>query len=237
MVMVLLAFWVALFFAWQSLSALDFAYPYLYDFLDIGALIQTFAPLNVYKFGFEQTDQAQHSVLFSQIVTAINQGGEGLAQIVYYDAQGQVIDTLLRRPEIIHLQDVANLLDWLRVSEYYAMGVLVGMLVFFKWRGIPFQSLSKTLLGVGGGIFLVVILIMAYGAEAIFYQLHVLVFPENNQWFFYYQESLMTTLMKAPDIFAAIAVLLLAFALVYFGLMLWFFHYFLSVKTENRKRE
>jgi len=40
--------------------------------------------------------------------------------------------------------------------------------------------------------------------DDIFSALHVAVFPPENQWFFYYQDSLMTTLMKAPDIFFAI---------------------------------
>ena len=34
--------------------------------------------------------------------------------------------------------------------------------------------------------------------------MHEMVFPDDHQWFFYYQDSLMTTLMKAPDIFFAI---------------------------------
>jgi len=48
--------------------------------------------------------------------------------------------------------------------------------------------------------------------------LHVLIFPADHQWFFYYQDSLMSTLMKAPDLFAGIAVqiVLLALALYVF---------------------
>ena len=38
--------------------------------------------------------------------------------------------------------------------------------------------------------------------------MHEWVFPAEHQWFFYYQESLMTVLMKAPDLFGAIAILI-----------------------------
>lgn len=44
------------------------------------------------------------------------------------------------------------------------------------------------------------------GPTRVFYTLHEWVFPSDHQWMFSYQESLMTTLMKAPDLFAAIAV-------------------------------
>ena len=48
------------------------------------------------------------------------------------------------------------------------------------------------------------IVIFAVGAHDVFKAMHEMVFPDDHQWFFYYQDSLMTTLMKAPDIFFAI---------------------------------
>ena len=53
-----------------------------------------------------------------------------------------------------------------------------------------------------------------FGFTDIFYYLHTLVFPENHQWFFYYQESLMSSLMKAPDLFAGIGLSLVVIALI-----------------------
>jgi hypothetical protein len=47
--------------------------------------------------------------------------------------------------------------------------------------------------------------------------LHTVVFPADHQWFFYYKDSLMASLMKAPDIFAAIAAQLLVVALLIAG--------------------
>lgn len=234
-IMVFLTFWVSLFFAWQTLSIVSFCYPLLYDALDIGAVIQQYAPLNSYKFGFEQTLREQHITLFSEIVLAINQGGQGLAQLVYYDTKGHVMDTLLRPPEIVHLQDVANLLDRLRLSEYWAMVLLLGLIVVFKLTKTSLEYLKQTFVMVLGMIIIVSVAIFLYGAQNLFYALHVAVFPENHQWFFYYQESLMTTLMKAPDIFAVIAALLVGMALVYFIMMLWGIRQFLNLnKLESR---
>jgi hypothetical protein len=49
--------------------------------------------------------------------------------------------------------------------------------------------------------------------------MHVWVFPADHQWFFYYQDSLMSTLMKAPYLFGYIAVALVALATVFLALI------------------
>ena len=54
----------------------------------------------------------------------------------------------------------------------------------------------------------------------MFYQVHVGICPAEHQWFFYYQESLMTTLMHAPQLFGVIAVAIIALALLLYGLLL-----------------
>jgi hypothetical protein len=64
------------------------------------------------------------------------------------------------------------------------------------------------------------VLVWALGAKKVFYQLHVWIFPEGHQWFFYYQESLMSTLMKAPDLFAGIGIAIFLGAILLFVLML-----------------
>ncbi|VAW46235.1 hypothetical protein MNBD_GAMMA04-283 [hydrothermal vent metagenome] len=230
--LILLLFWIALFFAWQTLSAVHFFYPIIYDALDIGAVIQQYGPLNVYKSDFEQTARAQHIQLFSEIVNAINQSGQGLAQIVYYDRHGQEVDTLLRVPEVVHLQDVANLLDSLRTASYWIiLAWLLGVL-FFKVKQWLLERIGYSILWVLGGLIGVATVVVLYDAQAIFYALHTMVFPEGNQWFFYYQESLMTTLMKAPDIFAVMAALLVSVAFFYFVLMLWLMNKYLGLERR-----
>jgi hypothetical protein len=218
---VLLSFWLALFLAWHTLSSVHFFYPFLYDTLEFGSVIQQYAPLNIHKSGFEQTERAQHIALFGEIVSAINRGGQGLAEMVYYNAQGQVIDTFLHPAEVIHLQDVANLLEVLTRATYWVMGGLFFLLLFFKVKQQPLHHLPKALAWTLATLIVLSTLVIAWDAQAIFYALHTLIFPAEHQWFFYYQESLMTTLMKAPDIFAAIAVLLLVVAFGYCAIILW----------------
>jgi len=55
------------------------------------------------------------------------------------------------------------------------------------------------------------------GPKDVFYQMHIWVFPDNHQWFFYYQDSLMSTMMKAPDLFAGIAAQIVLLALLLFS--------------------
>jgi len=65
-------------------------------------------------------------------------------------------------------------------------------------------------------IMITLVVFMVWGAKAIFYQLHIMIFPTDHQWFFYYQDSLMSTLMKAPDLFAGIAMQILGLSVVIF---------------------
>lgn len=82
------------------------------------------------------------------------------------------------------------------------------MIVWAWWRGYQLPSITKILFGFLIGFSLIALIVFALGPIAVFYWFHEQVFPEGHQWFFYYQDSLMTTLMKAPDIFAFIAALL-----------------------------
>ena len=232
---VVLSFWVGLFFAWQTLSATHFFYPQIYDALDFEPFIEELAPQNYYKTGFENTDREQRIALFGQIVDAINNKGQNLSEITYHDSDGNAIDKLLREPEVIHLQDVANLLEKLRTSEYWAIVILLIIVALFKMIKIPFQHIGRTLFITLGIVAIIAVSITIYGARAVFYQLHTIVFPENHQWFFYYQESLMTTLMKAPDIFAVIAVLLSGLAFFYFAMLLWTIRKLLNINNYSFK--
>lgn len=200
--------WWSLVVAWYGLSAVNFAFPVVYEIAGIGENIAQYAPQNRYKRGFELSPRVEHERLFAEIVRSINHNGEGLADISYRGSDGHVIDRFLRMPEVIHLQDVANLLANLRLFSWYIVGltlVLVGFHVYFRW---PIPNTWRA------GTGLIVVLAMAtlglaaIGATDVFYSLHTRIFPDGHQWFFFYQESLMTTLMKAPDLFAYIGLLL-----------------------------
>jgi hypothetical protein len=212
--------WLSLVAAWYSLSAFNFFYAAVYDLAGIEATIETYAPGHRYKRAFETTTREERIALFGQIVTAVNHGGEGLETIVYCDAEGRPIDTLLRKAEIIHLQDVANLITRLRRASWVAGLVFCMALALRGWQGKSLPKPGHVTAATVVCVAALSALILLSGAKAVFYKWHTLVFPEGHQWFFYYEDSLMTLLMKAPDLFAYLAVLLVLCSLGFFYLLL-----------------
>lgn len=195
--------------SWHALAQVDFAYPTAYQLLRLDETIATYAPQNLYKRDFETTSAPQHWQLFAQIVDAVQSGGRGLAEIHYPDHRGQPT-ALLTEKEIVHLQDVALLID-----RFYAVGATalllwLGLVLLARRQRWPLPPLPRVLAGFACGLALAGLIVLAIGLQKVFYWLHTVVFPAEHQWFFYYYESLMTTLMKAPDLFAFIALLLLA---------------------------
>ncbi|MCA1791191.1 MAG: hypothetical protein LC667_15470, partial [Thioalkalivibrio sp.] len=67
------------------------------------------------------------------------------------------------------------------------------------------------------------------GPQEVFDGLHEWIFASGHTWFFYYEDSLMTTVMKAPDIFAAIVSTWLVLHLILFGLLLAGLRHFSNV--------
>lgn len=203
--------------AWHLLAQISFAYPTGYKLLGLDTHIAEFAPLNKHIHGFEFTQPQDHWRLFAEISHAVQNHGEGLAEI-YFTLPNNTQIPLMHNAEIVHLQDVSNLID-----QFY----LAGIAGFFIWiislaiahrQTLSFPSLRNIVLGFCGGIFIVSTIVLSLGATKVFYWLHTKVFPEGHQWFFYYEDSLMTTLMKAPDIFAFIAALLLVVLIAIWGL-------------------
>lgn len=212
-VWVWLTFLLSLWLSWHLLAQTNFFYGVWHDHGGIGENIDQYGPKNKFKTGFADTSRDQRLELFAQIVDAIQNRGQGLEQIEYA-YQGQSIQ-LLRAPEIVHLQDVANLITTL---NYSAIGM---MLIWIVIRFCQSQSLRtltprKISLSLGGGLLFFAIILMLFGPTATFYQLHIWIFPAQHQWFFFYEESLMSTMMKAPDLFGYIAVLLLGLSLILF---------------------
>ena len=170
--------------AWLLLAQANYLYGFFHDHIGIAETIEQYGPQNRFKDGFETTDKAQRIELFSEIVQAVHNGGEGL--------------------EIIHLQDVARLID---ATRFLTVAIA---LVWIVWtiakivRRVPFPSLSEQL----GKVFviaaLIAILLAIFGFETVFYQFHIWLFPADHQWFFYYEDSLMSTMMQAPVLFAYI---------------------------------
>lgn len=208
--------------SWHLAAQVHFAYPLGYKLLGLEQHISEFAPLNRYKNGFEYTTPEEHWRLFGEITEAVQHSGRGLQNISYSLQDGKTT-TLMHEAEIIHLQDVANLID-----VFYQAGLagfllwllLAALAIWQKW--LP-PSNKKILLGFLAGITLCTLGVIAIGSTSVFYWLHEQVFPDGHQWFFYYQDSLMTTLMKAPDIFAFISVFLLVILISFWCLAVLLF--------------
>ncbi|MCE3253886.1 MAG: hypothetical protein K0Q67_2906 [Cellvibrio sp.] len=195
--------------SWHLLAYYHFAYPVGYQLLDLDKNIAEFAPLNRYKDDFELTTQEDHWRLFGEISDAVQASGKGLREISYRLKNGEMTP-LMHEAEIIHLQDVANLIDKFYLVGSISLFLWTGLIIFIYQQKLILPSLKKILLGFLSGFIVITITVVAIGPTAVFYWFHEQIFPDGHQWFFYYQESLMTTLMKAPDIFAFIGLLLLA---------------------------
>lgn len=218
--------------SWHLLAQVNFAYPLGYKLLQLDKHIAEFAPLNRYKQGFEYTTAKDHWRLFGEICSAIQHSGAGLQKISYTLPNGQSTP-LMHESEIVHLQDVSHL-----IYGFYWVGSLAALMWFAllllaKRRAWSLPSSNKILLGFGIGLVAITGLILSLGAKQVFYWAHTQIFPEGHQWFFYYQDSLMTTLMKAPDIFAFIATLLLLLLIAFWLLGFWAMNRILEAKPEQ----
>jgi len=233
LLLTLLALIVSFGLSWLILAPLNFAFEWLYGLADIDQHIETFGPKNTFRQGFELTTDAERFRLFSAIVSAIHSQGAGLEALVYHNPQGTALATLLTRDEVIHLQDVAILIDKMTVLLVVSALMFFILLawLYFKSSSMPsFRSMLTTALVFIG---LVVLGVLVIGPHKVFYTLHVWVFPEEHKWFFYYEESLMSTLMKAPDLFAYIAILLLVLAVPIFTLIMWLVQRTFSTKINR----
>jgi len=215
----------SLYLAWRTLAAADFLYPWFYDVAGIGAHIDRYAPQNRYRSGFGDTTREEREALFAAIARAIRDQGRGLESLTYHDAQGREVGVLLRPAEIVHLRDVARLVHWLEIAGMLALAVLAFHLVAMRRRGIATPGAGSLLLATLGLVAVLATGIVIIGPVTSFNALHRWIFPADHQWFFFYQDSLMSTMMKAPDLFGYIAVALVGLALVYLWMILAFVAY------------
>ena len=207
--------------SWSVLIPLSFGYEWLYSVINIDQHIATYGSKNTLRQGFEQTTEGERFRLFSAIVTAIHQQGEGLDSLVYHNAQGTAMATLLTHDEVVHLQDVAILIERMKVLLIASIVFFLGLSIWVYRRFKRMPTFRSLLITVFVFLALAIIIILLIGPHKVFYTLHLWVFPAEHKWFFYYEESLMSTMMKAPDLFAYIAILLLALAMPIFVLIMW----------------
>tara|TARA_R110000744_G_scaffold18109_13_gene48761 strand:- start:485 stop:1204 length:720 start_codon:yes stop_codon:yes gene_type:complete len=219
--------------SWQASKTANFLYSFWYQTLEIHAVISKNVPINSQgKRDFPINDFELHQEKFSDIVQAIHRQGNGLADIAYLDHQG-VSQELLTLSEVLHLQDVANLLD--TMVKFWSVNLLfLFCLVACYCRKVNHRTTAAThqliaepiwkmptgkqkLIALASVVLMMVFMLWLWGFTPVFYYLHTVFFPVDHQWFFYYNDSLMATLMKAPDIFAAIAAQLVVVALLIAG--------------------
>jgi hypothetical protein len=214
------ALFTALFIAWQVLSSVNFLYPFWHSALDIGDTVRVYGPQNRHRHGFERTTAAEHARLFAAIVRGVENGGRGLENLRYRAPNGRPIARLLTPPEIIHLQDVSRLIRGFQFLGWTSLLIFIAVAASLRLRPASRPAMKKVLAYAAGVGAAVTIVLTTFGAKNVFYKFHTWIFPTGHQWFFYYQDSLMTTLMKAPDLFAGIAVEWLALTIIMYGLLI-----------------
>ena len=206
----------SLWLSWMALASADFLYPAWYRTIGVHEHIERFAPQNRNRQGFETTKPAERARLFSVIVEAIHEDGRGLEEIRYHDPEGRDLGPLLHEAEIIHLQDVARLVSMLAPAGWLAIAWAIVHLALVRQRGWTVPGTGRVALATAAVTGAGVIAILAVGFDTVSDAFHEAVFPPGHQWFFYYQESLMSTMMMAPWLFAAIGAALLALAVVFY---------------------
>lgn len=206
-----LSFWLAIAAGWWLSARVDYAYPLWYQVLEIDQHIARYAPYHPYKPDFARLGAEQHHQAFASISRAVHGRGEPL-ETIRYQPPGRAPLTLLDDAEVRHLHDVARLLraaGWATLAAF-----LLWLWTMRAQAGASLPSWRQRLLTISTLVLAASALLLLVGPKAVFYQLHVWLFPPENPWFFYWEESLMSTLMKAPSLFGAIAVQILLLALL-----------------------
>ena len=201
--------------SWQILSQANFLYDQIYDHNDLENHINEYAALNRNgKESFALTDKAERVRIFNDIAREINTGGEGLATISFVgNGEASRIPFLIAE-ERDHLQDVANLVTSLKPLGAVIASLLIvfyGFCWYYKvsryqyfWRP---SGLFVSILQIAAVAALCVAITFALGPQQTFYLLHEWAFSDKAQWYFYFEDSLMTTLM--PEVvFGNIAALI-----------------------------
>lgn len=193
--------------AWLVLASVEFGYGYWYPALAIDEHIAEFAPEN--RFGrdeFVDTSEAERRRLFAEIAAFVDgrRGEDALERLSYRDPDGEPLGLLLRGQERAHLQDVRDLVaQWRPWGAGAAAGVGIVLATLLVLRQ-PLPRPRAALAFWGGTASLIGIAVVLHGLMPTYRLLHEWAFPAGAPWFFYYQDSLLTTLTKAPDLFLAI---------------------------------
>ncbi|PLX65916.1 MAG: hypothetical protein C0603_13150 [Denitrovibrio sp.] len=203
---------------WFASYSNYFFFPVIYELEDIRGNVFEYAPKNTAgKEDFVFVSSGAHLKIFGEMLRGVNNEGEGLDEITY--RSNNVRKKFLTSNELTHLQDVADMITMLKSFMKLILVLLVSVVgTMVVGRVYPF-NLSRVLWSMGAFIAGLGLLINKYGFVKIFYFMHDATFPKNHEWFFYYEDSLMSTLLKAPDSFVPMGVVLGFCSLVSFIIM------------------
>ena len=219
---------ICLMLSWHILSAGNFLFNQLYEYNGIEAQVDKYGPQNRNRDSFETTTKDERVRIFGQIVHAINNNGIGLEEITYQAPSGEIIDTFLTKPEIDHLEDVSGIISKLNKIFKYLTAVLLITVILCWLRKVrnavsisePF-SLRISFVSILFLIFVCCVAVYIVGPQKVFYNLHEWFFSGLAPWHFYFQDSLMTTMLTEP-LFGSIAILLVAVAVANWILLSFF---------------
>lgn len=209
-----------LWLAWLALSQVNFFYPENYRLLDIPSTIEKYVPQNRHgKQNFIETNSKEHARLFSAITHAINHQGRGLAQLHYFAPNGRDLGVFLTKDEVTHLTDVARVVDKGNDIGRIALLAWLILIAVSIWKRRRLHSFKSFAAGTLITLVIASLTVLMIGPMQVFNDFHRSVFPANHPWFFYYQDSLMTTFMQAPNLFGLIVIWWLAAAGILLALL------------------
>lgn len=211
---------VVLGLSWAILFKCNFFYSFWHDYGGLKETIEYFSPKNQHISNFENTTTTERNLVFQKISSAVHFSSDDLANISFTTKQG-ITKILLHQREVIHLQDVSKLINILMAIIALMTLVWSYLLWYFKQHAQLLPSFKTQCSQLVLTIVLVLVLILTLGATEVFYWLHEVIFPAGHQWFFYYEDSLMSTLMSAPDLFGWIAIEWLVLFITVFYLLQW----------------
>src|SRR5690606_36399273 len=114
--------------SWLLQAQAHYGYGLWYEVYDIRAHIDRFGPQNRHIQGLETLEKPGHVRLFNAISQAVHEQGDGLADI-RFDWRGRS-QPLLHNAEVVHLQDVANLIEDRKSTRLNSSHVKISYAVF-----------------------------------------------------------------------------------------------------------
>jgi hypothetical protein len=219
-ILAIAVFFICLVLSWHFLSKANFFFDTLYDMHQIESHIAEFAPQNRQnRINFELTSKNERIRIVGKILRTVNSKGVGLETIKYFNTDGVPVNLFLTLAEVEHLKDVSVLVHLMNSIAFILMIIFI-IIFSLAWR---YKTTTPSLLmltcSMVGFVIIATGCIIFIGPQIVFNELHEWVFADKSEWHFYYQDSLMTTLLKAPDTFATMAILMTAIALIFWLLI------------------